>query len=164
MANENKAGLLHASERDGVQYRKAKLWEMIIGNANNGCGICFYLLMMYASYIGTEGYGIVTVVVGTILMAMRIFDGATDALGAAIFEKINPKHGKIRIFLVTGWVLASLGVLIMYSWAACKFSGVAGFVVFILSYIIYILGYTINGLAGGVIGTVITNDVPSTKL
>ena len=158
MANENKAGLLHASERDGVQYRKAKLWEMIIGNANNGCGICFYLLMMYASYIGTEGYGIVTVVVGTILMAMRIFDGATDALGAAIFEKINPKHGKIRIFLVTGWVLASLGVLIMYSWAACKFSGVAGFVVFILSYIIYILGYTINGLAGGVIGTVITND------
>lgn len=39
------------SARDGVQYRKASMLEMILGNANNGCGICFYLLMMYASYI-----------------------------------------------------------------------------------------------------------------
>lgn len=158
MANEKKAGMFHASERDGVQYRKAKLWEMIIGNANNGCGICFYLLMMYASYIGSEGYGILTAVVGGILMGARIFDGVTDALGAAIFEKINPKHGKIRIFMVVGWALASLGVLIMFSWASGKFKGAAGIAVFILSYIVYIFGYTINNIAGNTVGTVITND------
>ena len=34
MANEKKAGIFNASERDGVQYRKASLLEMILGNAN----------------------------------------------------------------------------------------------------------------------------------
>ncbi len=153
-----KGGMLNASARDGVQYRKASIWQLVLGLANNGCGIVFYLLMMYASYIGNQGYGIVTIVVGGILMAMRIFDGVTDALIATAFEKMSPKLPKVRIFLISGWVLASLGVLLMYDWAAGKFTGVAGFVVFIIVYILYIMGYTINGMGGGTVGIMITND------
>lgn len=158
MKKARNAGLLNASERDGVSYRKATLFQMILGNANNGCGISFYLLMMYASYIGTQGYGIATAVVGVILMTARIFDGATDALAAAIYERFPAKHGKIRIFLVFGWALAAISVLLMFSWASGKFTGAAGLAVFILAYVIYILGYTINGVAGGTVGIVITND------
>lgn len=151
-------GMFNASERDGVQYRKAKLWEMILGNANNGCGICFYLLMMYASYIASEGYGIATAVAGMIITGTRLFDGATDALAAAIYEKFPAKHGKVRIFLIVGWVLASLGVFTMYNWASGKFSGAAGIAVFIFAYVLYVLGYTINGVSGGTVATIITND------
>lgn len=158
MEKEKKAGLLNASKRDGVQYQKASWFQMILGNANNGCGICFYLLMMYASYIGTQGYGIATAVVGIILMATRLFDAVTDALTAAIFEKFPAKHGKIRIFIVAGWALASLAVLMMFSWAAGHFTGAAGFIVFVLAYAVYILGYTINGIAGATVSVVITND------
>ncbi len=111
MAEEKKAGMFNASARDGVQYRKASLLEMILGNANNGCGICFYLLMMYASYIANEGYAIAPAIAGIIITGTRIFDGVTDALFAAIFEKMNPKHGKIRIFLVVGWIMASAAVI-----------------------------------------------------
>ncbi len=153
-----KAGLLNANERDGVDYRKASILQLVLGSANNGCGICFYLLLMYASYIGTQGYGIVTGLVGGILMAMRIFDGFTDALIAAAFEKFPGKLPKARIFLITGWALATLGVVLMFNWAAGKFTGVAGIVVFILVYVLYIMGYTINGMAGGTIGIMITND------
>lgn len=158
MANEKKAGMFNASARDGVQYRKASLLEMVLGNANNGCGICFYLLMMYASYIATQGYGIAVAVAGIIITGTRLFDGFTDALFAAFFEKMNPKHGKIRIFLVTGWIMASVAVLLMYNWAAGKFTGVTGVVVFVLIYVLYICGYTINGMSGGTIGIVLTND------
>lgn len=91
MANEKKAGIFNASARDGVQYRKASMLEMILGNANNGCGICFYLLMMYASYIANAGYAIVPAVAGIIITGTRLFDGFTDALFAALFEKMNPK-------------------------------------------------------------------------
>lgn len=157
MAGE-KGGMLNASARDGVQYRKATILQMLLGAANNGCGIVFYLLMMYASYIGTQGYGIVTILVGGILMAMRIFDGVTDALIATAFEKMSPKLPKVRIFLVSGWLLASLGVILMYDWAAGKFTGVAGVIVFILVYVLYIMGYTINGMGGGTVGIMITND------
>lgn len=158
MSKEKKAGLLHASERDGVNYRKASWLQMILGNANNGCGMCFYLLMIYASYIGTQGYGIISATVGIILMATRIFDGVTDAFVAALFEKLPAKHGKIRVFIVLGWAIASLAVIIMFSWAAGKFTGIAGIIVFILAYILYIIGYTINGIAGATVSIVITND------
>ncbi len=158
MSKEKKAGLLHASERDGVNYRKASWLQMILGNANNGCGMCFYLLMIYASYIGSQGYGILSATVGIILMATRIFDGVTDAFFAALFEKFPAKHGKIRIFIIMGWAIASLAVLIMFSWASGRFTGIAGIIVFILAYVLYIIGYTINGIAGATVSIVITND------
>lgn len=158
MSKEKKAGLLHASERDGVQYRRATWLQLILGNANNGCGICFYLLMMFASYVGTQGYGMASALVGGVLMVARVFDGFTDAIVAAIFERFPQKHGKIRIFLVVGWVLEALAVLFLFGWGSGKFSGVAGVVVFIVMYVLYIIGYTLNGISGATVGIVITND------
>lgn len=155
---EKKGGMLNASARDGVQYRKASILQLIFGMANNGCGIVFYMMMIWASYIGTQGYGIITGIVGVILMAMRFFDGVTDALIATAFEKMSPKLPKVRIFLISGWLIASLGVLLMYDWAAGKFEGVTGIVVFIIIYVFYIMGYTINGMGGGTVGIMITND------
>ena len=158
MTEKKKGGLLNASERDGVQYRTATIPQMIMGCANNGCGICFYLMMSMATYIGVQAYGISSLAVGTIIMIMRIFDGATDALIAAAFEKMSPKLPKVRIFVVGGYLIAALGVILMYNLAAGKFTGVTGMVVFILIYVFYIMGYTINGMGGGTVGILLTND------
>lgn len=155
---EKKGSMLNASARDGVQYRKASLAQLILGQANSGCAIVFYMMMIYASFIGPQGYQIGNVLVGAILMVMRIFDGVTDAAIATAFEKMSPKLPKMRIFLISGWLLASLGIMLMYKWAAGIFSGVTSVVVFILIYVVYIMGYTINGMGGGTIGIVITND------
>ena len=59
-----KKGLLNASERDGVEYRKVKLWEIVCGRANNGVGVSFYMLIGFASMIATEGYGIAMALAG----------------------------------------------------------------------------------------------------
>lgn len=126
MAMKEKLAALDASRRDGVQYRKASWFDLIISSANAGTGMCFYLLMTYASYIGTQGYGITTAMVGMILTGMRIFDGVTDALFAAFFEKMPARFGKIRIFMIGGWALTGISVITMYSWAAGKFEGAAG--------------------------------------
>ena len=79
-----KAGL-NSSQRDHVQYRTASLLEMICSMAHNGVGMCFYMLAMRASYIGTEGYAIPVTVVGLILTVTKAFDGLTDAIASAIF-------------------------------------------------------------------------------
>ena len=76
-----KAGL-NSSQRDHVQYRTASLLEMICSMAHNGVGMCFYMLAMRASYIGTEGYAIPVTVVGLILTVTKAFDGLTDAIAA----------------------------------------------------------------------------------
>lgn len=158
MANEKKAGLLHASERDGVQYRKAPVWQMVIGMANNGVGVAFYLLMGFASMISGQGYGIPAALAGILLTCMRIFDGITDTLIAALFEKFNPKKGKIRIFMIFGWALCITACFMLYSWCTGKADGVAGVLLFLFCYFLFIMGYTFNGVGGGTVGIVMVND------
>lgn len=147
-----------ASAKDGVEYRTAKMWQLIMAPASSGCNICFYLLMGFASYVGSQSYGIATMVVGIILTASRIFDAVTDSLVAIVFEKFPAKHGKVRPFLYIGWLIEAVAALALFRWAAGKYSGVTGVVVFTLIYLLYIIGYTVNNVANGVMGAVLTNN------
>lgn len=52
------------SEIDGVQYRKAKLWQIILYACNGLVGMSIYSLIGMASYSASIGYGISTIAVG----------------------------------------------------------------------------------------------------
>lgn len=143
---------------EGTKYRRAKTWEMIMAPACAGNNICMYMCMVYASYAGSEGYGIATAVVGVIITLSRILDAVTDTAIAYVFEKFPTKYGKCRPFLLIGWFIEAGAVFLMYTVAANRFKGVAGLVMFILIYVIYIIGYTVNNVAGSVMSSVLTND------
>ena len=49
-----------ASEVDGVQYRRAKLWQIICYACNAFVGMSIYSLIGMASYSASIGYGITT--------------------------------------------------------------------------------------------------------
>lgn len=155
---KTKEAKLSQSEIDGVQYRKAKTWRIALSQMNGGVGMCFYILMTYASYIASSGYGILTAVVGIILTATRVFDGITDPIIAIIIDKTNTKHGKIRLLMGIGWVIESLAVFLLYIWAAGVADGVAGLILFIVLYMLYVIGYTMNNVTAQIIGPVMTND------
>lgn len=121
-------------------------------------GMCFYMFMTYATYIGNTGYGILVAVTGVIIMASRIFDGITDPLCAFIIERFNPKHGKIRIFMFLGWAVMALATTAMSTWGAGHLKGAAGLVFFIVTYMIYIIGYTLVGVSTSMTGNIMTND------
>ena len=61
-----------ASEVDGVQYRRAKLWQIICYACNAFVGMSIYSLIGMASYSASIGYGITTAAVGIILMLARM--------------------------------------------------------------------------------------------
>ena len=155
---KRKGGLFNASERDGVEYRKAKVWEILIGMANNGANVTFYLMIGFASMVATQGYGIAMALAGVLIAGTRILDGVVDPFFAAFFDRFQPKKGKVRICLVVGWAITAVGLLLLYNWAAGKFEGAAGLAAFLLSYIVFIIGYNVNGIAAGTIGIIITND------
>ena len=67
-----------ASEVDGVQYRRAKTWQIICYACNALVGMSVYSLIGMASYSASIGYGITTAAVGIILTCTRILDGITD--------------------------------------------------------------------------------------
>lgn len=138
-----------------VKYRRAKTWQIALGQVNSGAAMCFYILMGYASYCANAGYGIATAAVGIILTCTRIFDGLTDPLIAMLIERTNTRFGKIRLWLLTGWAIESLAVLIMFWWASGTGHGV---ILFVLLYLLYVIGYTMNNVCGQIIGPIMTND------
>ena len=77
------------SEIDGVQYRRAKLWQIILYACNAFIGMGIYSLIGMASYTASIGFGISTAAVGAILTGTRILDAVTDPLLAFIYDKVN---------------------------------------------------------------------------
>ena len=152
MGNKEK---LAQSQTDGVQYRRAKLWQIILVASSGMVGMGFYCLIGLANYSASIGFGIATVAVGGILTFTRIFDAVTDPLLAFIYDKVNTRFGKVRILLAGGWLVMVLATLMMYSWAAGKGHG---FMVFMLLYMLYIIGYTLYNMTGQTLFALMTND------
>ena len=136
------------NEMDNMNYRRAKTWQLASAMMTNGANMTFYTLMTYVSYIANQGYGIAVAVTGIIMTATRLFDGVTDPVLALMADRINTKHGKIRILLWLGFLVEALAVSIMFLFGS---NGKHGIVLFVISYMLYIIGYTIFGIAGNTI-------------
>ena len=143
------------SELDGVQYRRAKLWQIILVACNALNGMAVYILIGQASYAASIGFGISTLIVGTLLTFTRIFDAITDPLLAFLYDRMNTRWGKIRPLLFLGWLIQSVGIMAMYSWTSSKGFGIG---MFLATYMLYVIGYTIVNMTAQTIGPLLTND------
>ena len=129
-----------ASELDGIQYRRAKLWQIVLYACNGLVGMSIYSLINLASYSASIGYGVTTLVIGYILTCTRILDGLTDPLLAFVYDRVNTRFGKLRILLIAGYLIEAVGLLCMFSLFSSRGFG---WVIFTLFYVVYIIGYTI---------------------
>ena len=146
---------LTQSEIDGVQYRRAKLWQIILVACNALNGMAIYSLIGQASYAASIGFGISTLIVGGLLTFTRIFDAITDPLLAFLYDRVNTRWGKIRPLMLLGWAIQSLGIMTMFSWAASKGFGIP---MFLITYMIYVIGYTIVNMTAQTLPALLTND------
>lgn len=144
-----------ASEIDGVQYRRAKTWQIILCACNALLGLTVYSLIGMASYSASIGYGIATASVGIILTCTRIFDAITDPLVAFLYDRVNTKFGKVRILLIGGYLIEALALWLMFDGLSSKGFG---FAVFTALYILYVIGYTINNMTVQTMNPILSND------
>lgn len=143
------------SEIDGVQYRRAKLWQIILQACNALVGMSVYSLIGLASYSASIGYGISTAVVGVILAGTRILDGITDPLLAFVYDRVNTRFGKLRVLMISGYLIEAVGLLCMFSLLSGKGLGIPAFV---LTYVVYVIGYTITNMTAQTLPAIMTND------
>jgi len=143
------------SEIDGVQYRRAKLWQIILFSLNTLTGMGVYMLINMSSYAASVGFGIGTTVIGVILTCTRILDAVTDPLLAFVYDKVNTKFGKLRILIVAGFLLEAFALLCMYDLCGSKGFGTWMFVVL---YVLYVLGYTCINMTIQTIPAILSND------
>ncbi len=146
---------LSASEIDGVQYRRAKLWQIICYACNGLVGMSVYSLIGMASYSASIGYGITTAVVGVILTGSRILDAVTDPLLAFVYDRVNTRFGKLRILMIAGYLIEAVALYCMFTGFSSKGMGLP---VFALLYVFYVIGYTITNMTAQTIPAIMTND------
>ncbi|RXZ50584.1 hypothetical protein ESP57_01885 [Agromyces fucosus] len=144
-----------ASEADGVSYRRARTWEIALSQMNNGSAMIFYTLVGLMSYVQNAGYGIAVAAAGIVLTVTRVFDGLIDPVLALIIERVTFPFGKLRFFMLGGWLIRSLAILMLFVWAPDTGLGA---VFFIAIYLVYIVGSSMNDIAGQMTGPVLTND------
>lgn len=143
------------SEIDGVQYRRAKTWQIILQACNALVGMSVYTLIGMASYSASIGYGISTAIVGVILAGTRILDGVTDPLLAFVYDRVNTRWGKLRVLMIGGFVIEAVGLLCMFNFLSSKGFGV---LTFTAMYIVYVIGYTITNMTAQTLPAIMSND------
>ena len=152
--NKKKAEAVQMSA-DGVQYRRAKLWQIILVACNGLNGMAVYSLIGLATYSASIGYGIATLAVGGLLTFTRLFDAVTDPMLAFLYDRVNTKWGKVRPLMLLGWAIQSAGLLCMFNFFSSKGNGTATFVGF---YMLYVVGYTIVNMTAQTLPALLTND------
>ena len=137
-----------------VQYRRVHPVILALSAASSCVNTLFVILMTFASYIATGVYGATAVLAGTILTGSRIFDAITDPLIGLLTDRISTRFGRCRPLAIIGYIATSIAVLAMF--VICPGQGQIG--VFVLLYLLYIVGYTLFTVGNNMIGPIITND------
>lgn len=159
-----------AAEERGLN--RAKQWQIALFPFNNAATNCYFALMTFIAYYG--GYYLfggftggvvsavtvstVTVVISTVIMAMRIFDGITDPPCGSWIDRTHGKFGKFRPFMIGGNIVLAISCLLMFFAIRYVNTEWLRWVLFILCYAIYVLGYTAQCACTKAGQTCLSND------
>ena len=157
---------------------RAKQWQIALFPFNNAATNVYFAFYTYFTYyallyltgsVFTSLAG--TVVSGGLALAisaftslfaplMRVFDGITDPICGALMDRTKTKFGKFRPFMVIGNALLALSLLLMMVFFRGIPDGLSWlrWVIYIVSYIVYVIGYTAQCACTKAGQTCLTND------
>lgn len=136
---------------------RAKMWEIGFYACNNLSTNLYMLMMGSISYYLIGIVGLASVLAGSIVTVMRIWDGVTDPFVGMLVDRTNTKFGKNRPFIVLGNAILFLMSFLMFRLIPVIPTG-GRFVVFIIMYMIYIVGYTFQCVVTKSAQPCLTND------
>lgn len=155
-----------------MSINRGKKYQIALFPFNNAATNTYMALMTFVMYYGgyylSGGFvgGILTatamtaltIILSSVVTAMRIFDGITDPFCGAMIDKTNGKFGKFRPYMIIGNLMLAFSVILMYVLIRPIEMSWLRWVMFILAYVIYVLGYTAQCAVTKAGQTCITND------
>ncbi|RKL65509.1 glucuronide permease [Salipaludibacillus neizhouensis] len=135
----------------------AKKWELILYPLTALGGNCFMLLMMIVSFYAAGIVGLGTVIASFIITGSRVLDGFLDPFMGYLVDKTNGKLGKVKLFLLLGFVVMSISTALIY-YTAYLVPDEMRTVYFMGLYALYIIGYTLYVIAARSGYAILTKD------
>ncbi|UJF15276.1 MFS transporter [Jeotgalibaca sp. MA1X17-3] len=149
---------VNSSSSNRAQLNRAKIWQIAFFAANNLATNCYAVLMIYVSYFanGVAGFAISTVAI--LLTSLRIFDGITDPIVGALIDRTNGKLGKFRPFMIVGNLILMASISSLFYITPTITNGTTRLLFFIIIYMIYVVGYTLQTAVTKAGQSVLTSD------
>ena len=147
------------NENNGVN--RAKLYQLALFPMNNGAtNVYFVLILTYVSQFGNAVLGLAMLFASFMVTGMRVFDAITDPIIGALMAKTNTTFGKFRPFLVRGNAIMAISVCILYVLTPFVPETMMWlrYVLFVLLYAVWVIGYTFQTSVTRSAQPVLTND------
>lgn len=91
-----------------TSFKTSLMEKIAYGMGDTACNVVFAITSSLIVYFYTNVIGMSAALVGTILLASRVFDGISDLLIAQIVDKVNSPKGKARAWIL--WMAAPYGI------------------------------------------------------
>ena len=147
------------NENNGVN--RAKFYQLALFPMNNGAtNVYFVLILSYISVFGNKVLGLLALFATFMVTGMRVFDAITDPIIGALMDKTNTKFGKFRPFMVIGNAIMAISVFLLYVVTPFIPENMMWlrYVLFVLLYAIWVIGYTFQTSVTRSAQSVLTND------
>lgn len=136
---------------------RAKGWEIALYAMNNMSTNLFGFSFMYVSYFLTGIVGVAVALAGMLSTTLRIWDGVTDPFIGFILDRTNGKFGKNRPFILIGQIIMFAGTTPIFLLLP-NLPQAARLPLYIVFYMIYIMGYTCQCVVTKSGQSCLTND------
>lgn len=161
-----------AVDNSSLALNKGKKYQIALFPFNNAATNCYLALMSFIAYYGgyylfggfvgaiitSAAMAALTIALSTVIMLMRIFDGITDPIVGAMMDKTNGRLGKFRPYMIIGNITLAVSVLVMFFAIRPVSVEWLRWMLFIIAYIVYVLGYTCQCACTKAGQNCITND------
>lgn len=139
------------------RYNNASILQIALFSLNTAATTMFLALMEYTSYFVNGVLGFAVMLTSVILTGLRIFDGVIDPFIGFIVDRTDGRFGKFRPFMVLGNVMMASSSIILF-YASSSAPKVLRLVIFILAYVVFVIGYTFQMIVAKSGQTVMTNN------
>lgn len=145
----------------GAGLNRARLYQLVLFPLNNGATNVYYILILsYISTFGNNVLAIGTIFASVMVTGMRVFDAITDPIIGALMDRTNGKLGKFRPFMIIGNVIMALSTIALYMLTPYIPATMQWlrYVLFVVLYAVWVIGYTFQTSVTRSGQTVLTND------
>lgn len=139
----------------------AKTYQLVLFPFNNGAtNVYFILTMNFIAYYANGVLGLTLIFATTMVTIMRLFDAITDPVIGVLIDKTQTRFGKFRPYMVMGNLIMAASAVLMYFGIRLVSADTKWlrYVLFVLFYALYVIGYTLQTACTRSGQTCLTND------
>ena len=150
-----------SQENSNVAVNRAKMYQLALFPMNNGAtNVYFVLILSYIATFGNTVLAIATLFATSMITVMRVFDAITDPIIGAMMDRTNGKFGKFRPYMVIGNAIMAVAAIALYIFTPMIPTSMQWlrYVMFVLLYAVWVIGYTFQTSVTRSAQSVLTND------